>query len=120
MPTYSTTNLGPYFTQSGVQQPQGGGAGKDAFVVNVNDLGPALSNPSVTHLEMSGGYAVSDPTNISGGSGYGGEGLNFVNAPNPTILDQIKFWVSQNPILAVGLGIGGLLLLRGGGGGRRR
>lgn len=119
MPVISTTNLGPYFTQSGVQQPQGGGAGKDTFLVNVNDLGPALSNVSETHLEMSGGYAVSDPSNISGGAGYGGTGLNFVNAPNPSMWDQIQFWVSQNPIPAIGIGIFGLMLFSGGGGRRR-
>lgn len=120
MPTYSTTNLGPYFTQSGGQQPQGGGGGsKESFVVNVNDLGPAL-NPSETILQMGGGY-VGAPTNImSPDSGYGGAGIQNVNAVNPSMWEQIQFWISQNPIPAIGIGIFGLILLKGGGGGRRR
>lgn len=86
------------------------------FMVNTQDLGPSLTNLSETHLEIAGGYAVSDPSNISGGSGYGGSGLT-VSSPNITILDQIKFFVSQNPLVVAVGGIGLLLLLKGGGGG---
>jgi len=116
MPTYSTTNLGPYFSQSGSgQQPQGGGAGRDAFLVNVNDLGPALSNLSETNLQMGGGY-VGAPTNVmSPDSGYGGAGIQSINPPNLSIWDQITNWISQNPIPSIGIGIFGLMLFKGGG-----
>jgi len=89
------------------------------FMVNIQDLGPSLSDISETHLEIGGGY-VGAPTNVmTSGSGYGGAGIQEINAPNISIMDQISSWVTKNPILAIGIGIFGLMMLKPESRGRR-
>jgi len=70
---------------------------------------------SFTTLFDRGGYHGTPLTaNPVTGNVYEGYlGVQTVNAPNISVMEQVQIWVSRNPILTVGLGIGTLLLLKG-------
>lgn len=59
-------------------------------------------NPEQTILQMGGGYVGAPTVDMPG---YGGYGIQQVNAASLTILEQIGAWVSQNQIFAAGAGM---------------
>src|SRR6267142_623787 len=102
MPIYPVSMMGG-------QLPQGGGGiSQESFTVHVQSPSD-INNINLTNISGSGEVPIE-------GTGLPHDIMRDVTgseAPSST-LQVISNWISQNPILSIGIGIFGLMILKGG------